>query len=161
MPWSLVQRRRLAFERKLLETHFRNEVIWINPTDRGDTTVEVVVACSSDKEYTLRVYLPSDFPNSCPSMIVCSPCHCLMKKNGTFLSGWSGEDHTLSSKNGCTQICHWRPDLWKDEYTLYQVIMKGLVWLEAYEVHLQTGYTLDTYLQADESLLLDGAVKEL
>lgn len=161
MPWSLVQRQRLAFERKVLEGYFRNKVKWINPTDQDATKVEVSITSSNDKEYTLRVYLPSDFPNSCPSMIVSFPCHCLKKKDGSFLNGSSGEDHTLSSKDGCTQICHSRSGLWQNDYTLYQVVTKGLVWLEAYELHLWTGDPLDTYLQADEGLLLDGVVNEL
>ena len=136
MPWSLIQRQRLAFERKVLEAYFRNKVKWINQTDQDATKVEVPITCSNDKEYTLRVDLPSDFPNSFPSMIVSSPRHCLKKKNGSFLNGSSGEDHTLPNKDGCTQICHCRPGLWKNDCTLYQVITKGLVWLEAYEVHL-------------------------
>ena len=73
----------------------------------------------------------------------------------------NGSDHTLSSKDGYTQICHFRSNLWKGDNTILQVIMKGWVWLEAYEVHLLTGDPLDMYLQVDESLLLDGAVKQL
>ena len=161
MPWSLSQRQRLARERNELEAYFRDTVKWINPTDQHATKVEVTVACSNDKEYTLRVYLPSDFPNSCPSMIVSSPCYCLKKNSGSFLNVSSGEDHTLPSKDGCTQICHCKPDLWRNDCTLYQVITKGLIWLEAYEVHLESGYPIDLYLQADGSFLLDGVVKEL
>lgn len=134
---------------------------WINPADQHATKVEVTVTLSNDKEYTLRVSLPSDFPNSCPSMIVSVPRYCLKKKNGSSLNVSSGEDHTLPSKDGCTQICYCRPDLWRNDYTLYQVITKGVTWLEAYEVHLETGDPLDWYLQTDESFLLDGVVKEL
>lgn len=161
MPWSLAQRQRLAFERDVLEANFRNKVKWLNPADQEATKVEVSITCSNDKEYTLRVYLPSDFPNSCPSMIVSSPPKCLKRKNGSSLNHSSREDHTLSSKDGCTQICHCRANSWRNDYSLYDVITKGLVWLEAYEVHLQNGYPLNTYLQADESLLLDGVVNEL
>ena len=48
-----------------------------------------------------------------------------------------------------------------NDCTLYQVFIKGLTWLEAYEVHLETGDPLDCYLQADGTFLLDGVVKEL
>jgi len=161
MPWSLFQRQRLARQREELEAYFRHKVKWINPADQLGTKVEVTVTLSNDKEYTLRVSLPSDFPNSCPSMIVSEPRYCLKKKNGSFLNVSSGEDHTLPSKDGCTQICHCRPGLWRNDYTLYQVITKGVTWLEAYEVHLETGDPLDWYLQADGSFLLDGVVKEL
>ena len=160
MPWSLGQRKRLALENTILESYFhRDKVKWINPTDEAQ--VEVKVTCSNDKKYILRVYLPPDFPNSCPSMVIISPCGLLKKRNGSLLNCMSGGDHTLSSKDGYTQICHFRPNLWRDENTIFQVIMKGLVWLEAYEVHLKTGETLDTFLQADESLLLEGVVNQL
>lgn len=145
MPWSATQQRRLGFEKELLEKYFRGRVSWINPT--GDTRVEVRVTCTNDKQYTLRVYLPSDYPNSCPQMVVSSPSSCLRKKNGSLLSGTSGEDHVLASRDGCTQICHYNSGLWRDDNTLYQVIMKGLIWLEAYEAHLRTGESLCRYLQ--------------
>ena len=114
MPWSLFQRQRLARQRRELEEYFRNKVKWINPADQHATKVEVTVTLSNDKQYTLRVSLPSDFPNSCPSMIVSVPRYCLKKKNGCFLNVSSAEDHTLPSKDGCTQICHCRPDLCRE-----------------------------------------------
>ena len=68
----------------------------------------------------------------------------LKKRDGNELEGYA--DHTLGSQDGCTKICHFRPELWKDNNTLYQVVMKGLIWLEAYEAHLRTGASLSKYL---------------
>ena len=82
--------------------------------------------------------------------------------NGSFLNSPSGVDHTLASIDDCTRICHCKPGSWRSDSTLHQVIVKGLVWLEAYEVHMRTGHSLHTlYLQTDESLLLAGVIKEL
>lgn len=148
MPWSASQQQRLGFEKDLLEKYFRGRVSWINPT--GDTRVEVKVTCTNDKQYTLRVYLPSDYPSSCPDMVVKSPYwfgSYLKKKDGTKMSDADGEDHTYGNRDGCTQICHFNPSLWQDDNTLYQVFMKGLIWLEAYEAHLRTGKSLSTYLR--------------
>ena len=100
--------------------------------------VEVAITCPNNINHTLRVYLPPDFPNSCPSMVVISPSGLLQRKNGSLMNSMSGADHTLSSKDGYTQICHFLPSSWNGNNTLYQVIMKGRVWLEAYEVHLET-----------------------
>ena len=58
-----------------------------------------------------------------------------------------GDDHTWGSKDGRTQICHYDTSEWTDDNTLYQVAMKGLIWLEGYEAHLRTGNSLSTYLQ--------------
>lgn len=145
MPWSAAQQKRLGFEKNILEKYFGNRVSWIDPT--GDTKVEVGVTTTSDKRYTLRLCLPKDFPNSVPPMIVSNPSSCLRKRDGSLLSGGSGNDHTLSSIDGCTQICHFNSCLWRDDNTLYQVVMKGLIWLEGYEAHLRTGQPLSKYLQ--------------
>jgi len=144
MSWSATQRQRLGFEKDLLEKYFRGRVSWIDPT--GNTRVEVRVTCTNDKQYTLRVYLPKDYPSSCPEMVVSSPSSCLRRRDGSALNGTSGEDHILGTKDGCTKICHFRSGLWKDNNTLYQVVMKGLIWLEAYEAHLRTGKSLSEYL---------------
>lgn len=78
-------------------------------------------------------------------MIVKTPWMTTLKKrDGRELQGVP--DHTYGTRYGCTQICHFKPGLWKDNNTLYQVIMKGLIWLEAYEAHLRTGATLTRYL---------------
>ncbi|CAH3029843.1 unnamed protein product, partial [Porites evermanni] len=145
MPWSATQQKRLGFEKNLLEKYFRNIVTWIDPT--GNTRVEVRVTCTNDKQYTLRVYLPSDYPSSCPEMIVSYPSSCLRRRDGSLMSGMSGADHILGIRDGCTKICHFDSSLWKDDNTLYQIVMKGLIWLEAYEAHLRTGHSLNRYLQ--------------
>ena len=145
MPCSPNQRQRLALEKHLLEKYFGSKVSWIDPT--GETKVEVKVICSNDKRYTLRAYLPTDYPNSCPQMIVSSPSSSLRTRDGSVLDSVSTEYHVLSSKHGCTQICHFRSDLWRSENTLYQVVMKGMIWLEAYEAHLRTGQKMDKFLQ--------------
>ena len=145
MSWSATQRQRLAYEKSLLEKYFQNRVTWINPTEAGETKVEVLVTCSNDKQYILRVNLPPDFPNSVPPMIVKTPSMTTLKKrSGNALHGIA--DHTYGVRDGCTQICHFKPDLWKDNNTLYQVVMKGLIWLEAYHADLRTGQPLNVYL---------------
>lgn len=143
MPWSSTQRQRLALEKALLEQNFRSRVTWIDPTE--NTKVEVRVTCTNNKQYTLRIYLPPDFPNSVPQMIVKTPWMTTLKKrDGRELEGIA--DHTLGSRDGCTLICHFKPALWRDNVTLYQTVMKGMIWLEAYEAHLRTGATLSRYL---------------
>lgn len=80
-------------------------------------------------------------------MVVCNPSHCLVRRNGAVMNCADNDDHTWGSKDGCTQICHYKPVEWTNDNTLYQVTMKGLIWLEAYEAHLRTGNSLSNYLQ--------------
>jgi hypothetical protein len=71
MVWSLTQRERLAIEKATLEQYFRLGVTWIDP--RHETKVEILLKSNSDKEYKLRIYIPADFPNSCPALVVVQP----------------------------------------------------------------------------------------
>ena len=57
-----------------------------------------------------------------------------------------GDNHTGYNIDGYSGICHFRPNLWRANNTLYQVFMKGLIWLEAYQSHLRTGQPLSKYL---------------
>ena len=145
MPWSQLQQTRLAYEKDLLENYFGNRVKWIDP--RGDTRIEITMTCTSNQEYVLRILIPQDYPNSCPEMIVAYPSYCLKLRDGTVMDSGSSDNHTWGSKDGCTQICHYKRSEWTDENTFYQVAMKGLIWLEAYEAHLRTGKSLSKFLQ--------------
>ena len=143
MGWDAVQRKRLGMEKELLERYFPGRVTWTDPT--GNTKVEVRMTTSNDKSYTLRVYIPDNCLNSCPTMVVCNPSSQLRTRNGNVIHG--AEDHSWGEFDGLTNICHFHSSRWTGENTLYQVFMKGLIWLEAYEGHLRTGKSLSAYLK--------------
>ena len=105
---------------------------------------------NSNKAYKLRVYLASDFPNSCPQMVIVTPKN-LKQRNGRALPDISPEFHTIGMRDGYFKLCHYRPRLWTAEITLYQVFMKGRLWIEAYEGHLATGNNMDVYLKHMDS----------
>ena len=95
MPWSLAQRRRMVIVKDILDTYFSGKVQWIDPIDpRGDTKVEITMTTNSDQTYRLRVYLPADFPNSVPDMIVCGSPAPMPDWGG------NGEIHTLKPRDG-------------------------------------------------------------
>ena len=119
---------------------------WINPTSAGNTRVEWRVNTNNGNSYTLRVYISTDYPNGCPKLVVSSPSSPLRKKDGSQLISGSSKDHIYSSYDGLTQICHFNTSKWTSENTIYQVLMKGRIWLEAYEIHLRTGEYLEKYL---------------
>ena len=105
MSWSSQQQRRLGMEKGILEKKLKN-VSWFNPTSKGNTRVEWRVNTNNGKGYTLRVYIPNDFPDQCPIMVVSSPSSPLKRKNGSLLNSSSGAQHTLGTHDGLTQICH-------------------------------------------------------
>ena len=143
MVWTRVQRDRLAIEKEKLEQYFRLGVTWIDP--QGETKVQVLLKSNADREYKLRIYIPPDFPNSCPALVVVSPPKLLLK-NGKWLPEMSYPFHTLQDTDGFHRICHFYPPDWTPDITLYQVFMKGRLWIEAYEAHLETGEDMDVYL---------------
>jgi hypothetical protein len=98
-------------------------------------------------DYTLRIYLPNDFPSSCPFLVVSKPDTPLKDFHGHVLE-LSYENHCLGAQNdyGLTAICHCRPDRWENDMSMCDVFMKGLEWLEAYEIMIKTGEDIETFL---------------
>ena len=144
MSRTQAQINRLGIERNLLDRYFPNRVTWQNPTTL-DTRVEIVMTSNSNRQYSLRVYIPVDFPHSCPEMVVVSPR--LTLKDGTPMPSVSEPFHTIGEKEGHVIICHFIPTSWESESTLFQVFMKGRLWLEGYEGHLRTGQDMDVFLK--------------
>jgi hypothetical protein len=144
MGWSLVQQRRLQAEREILSKYFPS-FKWISPNDNNNTKVEGNVPSNLGNNYTLRIYVPSDFPNSRPDMVVTSPYP---------LRGFLGQDlihyganskmHTLKPRDGFVKICHHKD--WQPNLTLYLVILKGRIWLEALEAHKRSGKYIADFL---------------
>ena len=144
MPWSNYQMRRILFEKGILNKYFPNRVSWISPNNK--TKVEVKMTSNSNRNYVLRITLTQDFPNACPDLLVISPQR-LSQRDGSALPYNSQEFHTLSNPRGLVSICHHLMDEWTSENTMYQVFMKGRLWIEAYEGHLATGRNVDYYLR--------------
>jgi hypothetical protein len=145
MTWSQIQRQRLAVEKEILQKYFP-AFNWINPTDSDNTQISGVIKTNVGSSYRLKVFVPSDFPNSRPDMIVLEPYPLKgyrgqnMKEHGT-----SGIMHTLDPNTyGYVQICHYRD--WLPNLTLYKVVLKGRIWLEALEAHKRTGKQIDAFL---------------
>ena len=110
----------------------------INPT--GDTKVEVTLKTNNGNKYTLRIYI-GNFPNAIPDMVVVS------SPKPMPVWGVSIANHTLSVRDGYLRICHYQDSQWTDRSSLYEVVRKGRVWLEAYEGHIRTGQPMNYFLR--------------
>lgn len=140
MTSSSARRRRLDLERQLLARElpqFQLHNIDGNPYVAGWQT-------TSDgwKTYRLKLLLGPHYPDQMPSLYVVSP----LALPNTDGDGTINDEevshafHTLENgPGGCVQICHFKSDYWDASKTCVGVLMKGIVWLEAYEAHLQTG----------------------
>ncbi len=92
--------------------------------------------------YTLRIEL-AEFPLHIPKAFV---TRMLQDRAGRPLSGASASMHTLPSEHGRTRLCHFGYDSWTPLVSLYKIYVKCRLWLEMYELHLQTGHPIDYYL---------------
>jgi hypothetical protein len=145
MGWSSSQQQRLQTERAVLFRYFP-AFVWKNPADSSSTKVEGYLKTNNRNTYRLRIYVPSDYPNSRPDMVVLSPYP---------LKGFAGKDikeygtsatmHTLDPRDGYVKICHYKD--WLPNLTIYLVTLKGRIWLEAFESHRRTGDPIDRFLR--------------
>ena len=138
MSCSEAQKNRLAAEKTVLDHFFPRCVKWTDPT--GDTTVEVRLRTNNDNQYTLRIYI-GYFPNSVPDMFVVSPPEPMLDLE------IKAENHALGKRHGHLKIFHHNTI----PSSLYAVVMKGWVWLEAYEGHLKTGEDISDLLSDMDS----------
>ena len=138
--------RRLQLEDRLLRRYF--STFRIQDLDGGPNLGAVgALQTNSDRIYRLWIPLKS-FPAVQPQMFVISPT--LYDVHGVPLNmlGVRADMHLLSpDQHGHVQICHYNENQWRLDVTLYKVVMKGRIWLEAYEGHLRTGNSIDHYLR--------------
>ena len=118
-----------------LDDHKRCGVVCELQTDAG-------------RRYTLWIRIGKAYPNKPPKMYVIRPkpfWDCRGRKLSSV--GSSYEMHLLDpDEHGHPQICHYRDSRWTPNVTLYEVLVKGRLWLEAYERHRETGKDMDHYL---------------
>jgi ubiquitin-protein ligase len=135
---------RLQHEIAILEKYFPRKYKFENLYLENEL-LDVGVKTQSGKVYRLNIKLKPDYPNSMPSVYVVYPLP-LFKHDGSIISGPSHDMHTLSNDGQKVQICHFKPENWNPNQSLYKVILKARIWLEAYEGHLATGNPIDYYL---------------
>jgi len=138
--------KRLQFENLILEKFFPRKYKFEN-LGLTNEFLDVGVKTQSGKVYRLNIRLKPDYPNSLPEMFVVYPLP-LRQFDGSVLNGVSHIMHTLSNDNDKIQICHFKRENWNPNQSLYKIILKGKIWLEAYEGHLRTQNTIDYYLKS-------------
>ncbi len=97
---------------------------------------------NSGAKYNIWAPIPYNYPCSRPCVYVYQPNPLWGFRNLTTINGYdiSHRMHTLTNgPNGEVQICHWNSERWHSGITLNRVMLKIILWLEAYEQHLATG----------------------
>ena len=135
---------RLNRERDILNKYFRGMFQFYNINLPGEY-LEMRLKTQSGNSYVLKIEIEPDYPSSMPSVFVTYP-GTLVDFYGSKMLLASGPMHTLNGKGGFTKICHTWSANWNPNRTLFQVVMKARLWLEAYEGHKRTGNLMDHYL---------------
>jgi len=110
---------------------------------------------NSGSSYKIWGPIPSQYPNDRPSIYVYEPnplwAHGYSQTINSY--GLSHYMHTLENgPNREVQICHWRSDRWHSGITLNKVMLKVILWLEAYEQHLSSGKTISDFVRTMQAL---------
>ena len=134
--------KRLAAEKRVLESKLPISSFRFMDMDTDNPFLVMAAKTNGGNVYTIRIDL-INFPNSKPEAFVRKM---LYTKSGKPMSGPSADMHTLSSKYGFTQICHYADSAWTEWVSLYKVYIKCRLWLEMYDLHLKTGKKMDYYL---------------
>ena len=145
--YKIMNYARYLAEEIVLNKHLLNNTfVFDNPTGKNPS-LRVAAQTNSGNLYTLYMDL-SNFPEGRPEVYVTKM---LKTSNGEKMSGCSATMHTLTSRKGMTQICHYSADCWRPSVSLFKVFIKCRLWLEMYEAHLRTGQPIDYYLKHQTS----------
>ena len=56
-----------------------------------------------------------------------------------------GNNYLLMNQDGMAQLDHGNPALWKWKRSIASVILVAFMWIEAYDNHLKTGSSIQSY----------------
>lgn len=142
----MIDSERLKAEKQVLEKKLPSNAYRFMDMDTDLPYIVIGAKTNRGNIYTIRIEL-DEFPNDIPKAFVTKM---LKTKSGSPMSGCSASMHTLTSEHGFTRICHYGFDSWTPMVSIYKIYVKCRLWLEMYELHLQTGNDMDYYLNHQE-----------
>ncbi len=101
--------------------------------------------------YQLKLEAPPSYPYGSPSLFVASPQILWMYGGQKSINslGTTHAYHTYaSSPDNSVEICH--TSGWDPSFSCVQVLLKGVIWLESFAIHLCTGATIAEIIDSFE-----------
>ena len=137
---------RLEVEKAVLESELPHYSLSISG---GSACVEGWETTRSGRRFKLRLQVSRYYPDEMPALYVATPSVLPKHGSGTInAEGLSHSWHTRSNgPGGCVRLCHTKSDHWDASRTLVGVIVKGILWLEGYCAHLETGRPISDYFR--------------
>nr|WP_042177796.1 hypothetical protein [Kibdelosporangium sp. MJ126-NF4]CEL12773.1 hypothetical protein [Kibdelosporangium sp. MJ126-NF4]CTQ98459.1 hypothetical protein [Kibdelosporangium sp. MJ126-NF4] len=144
--WKPYQQLRLAQERNALQRNlpafeFHNLV--------RDTYVTGWWTSNTNRHYQIRVELPEGYPDETPRTYVTYPTPLYGYRDLYRIDSY-GNNHDMhtweTDRPGWVKVCIVRPKVWSAEYSLIKVLRKAMLWITAYECHLDDGQAIAKFL---------------
>ena len=139
---------RISFESKIMSIHLPYIKLY---RDRfGFCFAGRYTTTSGGRTFRLKLSLSYNYPEEMPNLYVVDPI--LLRthdfKGNINSKGISHSFHTRTNgPGGCVQICHFSPLSWDSSKTCIGVMVKALLWLEAYSTYLATGINIADILE--------------
>lgn len=151
--WTEDQRIRLAYEESLLRKEMPH--FWFRDHAKGGLTTVwgEYTTTIANRTYMMCIWIKEGFPYKMPGLYVTSPCP-LVGYGGKTINSWIPSGSNLGSSamhiwppdwNNYVKICHNKDEYWDASDSLLGILMKGFLWLEAFEIHCRTGQTINDY----------------
>jgi len=146
MSWRPYQQRRLAEEQAYLR-YYLPDFEFYSPV--RDTYVSGWWTSNLRRQYQIQVHLPGAYPDAPPNTYVCYPTP-LYGYRGQKLIESYGNSHSMhtweSDRPGWVKVCIMRPEHWSGEYSIVKILRKAMLWITAYECHLDDGRPIREFL---------------
>lgn len=145
MGWAEYQRLRIAQDQFVMRGEHPGFGFY-NLT--GRTYISGPHISNTSRRYDVLITLPAGYPDECPSTYVTGP-NPLRDWRGKLLEayGTNAKMHVWQTDfAGWVKICTFRPESWNAAISLNKVTRKALLWLAAYECHLDDGSPLSRFL---------------
>lgn len=139
----MFDQRRYEMEFRLLKRKLPDNVWTFRDLNGARPYLAMAVKTRSSTFYTIQIELAC-FPQSVPKVFVTKM---LKDCNGEPMCEARHDTHTLKSEHGWTRLCHYGPDSWTPNVSLYLIYIKCALWLNIYELHLKTGRSMEYYLK--------------
>jgi len=144
--WESYQQLRLAQEEAALRSFMPAFRFYDRLTN---TYVAGQWVSNTNRKYDIRIYVPNAYPDEIPRTYVTSPSP-LYGYAFRYLIEAYGDSHDMhtwqTDRPGWVKICIVRPEDWSAAYSLVKVLRKAMLWLTAYECHLDDGTRIADFL---------------
>lgn len=96
--------------------------------------------------YQLRLELNPQLPEVCPELFVWEPIILPNASSGTINELLGHSTHTRpNGPDGRVQICFIAPNDWDASISFLLPLLRGALWINAYEAHLATGRPISDF----------------